>query len=67
MKVYTEDKNFNATNAQSTKQQKQTDKKEQQKVNAKYKWSETVVLGSKNFGLTAKLILVLRHFNLTSY
>lgn len=46
---------------------KQTDKKEQQKVNAKYKWSETVVLGSKNFGLTAKLILVLRHFNLTSY
>ena len=45
---------------------KQTNKKEQ-KVNAKYKWSETVVLGSKNFGLTAKLILVLRHFNLTSY
>ena len=32
---------------------KQTDKKEQQKVNAKYKWSETVVLGSNNFGLTA--------------
>ena len=53
MKVFTEDKNFNATNAQSTKQQKQTDKKEQQKVNAKYKWSETVVLGSNNFGLTA--------------
>ena len=51
MKVFTEDKNFNATNAQSTK--KQTDKKEQQKVNAKYKWSETVVLGSNNFDLTA--------------
>ena len=31
---------------------KQTNKKEQ-KVNAKYKWSETVVLGSNNFGLTA--------------
>ena len=52
MKVFTEDKNFNATNVQSTKQQK-TDKKEQQKVNAKYKWSETVVLGSNNFDLTA--------------
>lgn len=48
MKVFT----FNATNVQSTKQQK-TDKKEQQKVNAKYKWSETVVLGSNNFGLAA--------------
>ena len=31
---------------------KQTNKKEQQKVNVQYKWSETAVLGSKNFGLT---------------